>query len=95
MAYKDRIFGIPVISLSDPQWAVEEVEWCIKQGAKAISLRNGPVYTKLAPRRPAHRNTIRSGHGCRKPTSSWHRMPVMTVTTSSANLGTVGRLLRF
>jgi len=52
MAYKDRIFGIPVISLSDPQWAVEEVEWCIKQGAKAISLRNGPVYTKLGTTSP-------------------------------------------
>src|ERR1044071_1943916 len=46
LAYKDRIFSAPVISLSDPQWAVEEVEWCIKQGAKVISMRNGPVYTK-------------------------------------------------
>ncbi len=45
-AYKDRIFSAPVISLSDPDWAVEEVDWCIKQGAKLISMRNGPVYTK-------------------------------------------------
>jgi predicted TIM-barrel fold metal-dependent hydrolase len=51
-AYKNRIFAIPVISLSDPQWAVEEVEWCIQQGAKAISLRNGPVYTKLGTTSP-------------------------------------------
>ena len=46
LAYKDRIFSAPVLSLSDPQWAVEELEWCIKHGAKVISMRNGPVYTK-------------------------------------------------
>ena len=34
-AYKDRIFAAPVITLSDPDWAVEEIEWCIRQGAKA------------------------------------------------------------
>lgn len=51
-AYKDRIFSAPVVSLSDPQWAVEELEWCIKQGAKLISLRNGPVYTKSGTTSP-------------------------------------------
>ncbi len=45
-AYQDRIFSAPMISLSDPDWAVEEVEWCISQGARVISMRNGPVYTK-------------------------------------------------
>ncbi|MDG2004721.1 MAG: amidohydrolase family protein [Novosphingobium sp.] len=44
-AYKDRLFAAPVISLSDPDWAVEEVEWCIANGTKVISMRNGPVYT--------------------------------------------------
>lgn len=52
MAYKDRIFSAPVLSLSDPQWAVEELEWCIKQGAKVISMRNGPVYTKSGTTSP-------------------------------------------
>jgi predicted TIM-barrel fold metal-dependent hydrolase len=52
-AYKDRIFSAPVISLSDPDWAVQEVEWCIKQGAKVISMRNGPVYTKTGTTSPA------------------------------------------
>jgi len=41
-----------VISLSDPEWAVEEVEWCIAKGAKVISLRNGPVYTRLGTTSP-------------------------------------------
>ena len=44
-AYKDRIFAAPFISLSDPDWAVEELEWCIAQGVRVVTMRNGPVYT--------------------------------------------------
>ena len=44
-AYKGRIFAAPVISLSDVDWALEEVEWCIRNGAKIITMRNGPIYT--------------------------------------------------
>jgi predicted TIM-barrel fold metal-dependent hydrolase len=51
-AYKDRIFSAPMISLSDPDWAVQEVEWCIQQGARVISMRNGPVYTKTGTTSP-------------------------------------------
>jgi predicted TIM-barrel fold metal-dependent hydrolase len=51
-AYKDRIFAAPVITLSDPDWAVEEIEWCIRQGAKVVSMRNGPVYTKTGTTSP-------------------------------------------
>ncbi|MFC3172706.1 amidohydrolase family protein [Novosphingobium bradum] len=52
MAYQDRIFGIPVITLGDPAWALEEVEWAIKQGARIISLRNGPIYTSAGTTSP-------------------------------------------
>ncbi len=51
-AYKNRIFAAPVLSLSDPAWAVEELEWCIAQGARVISIRNGPVYTKSGTTSP-------------------------------------------
>jgi predicted TIM-barrel fold metal-dependent hydrolase len=51
--YKNRIFAAPVLSLSDPEWAVREVEWCIAQGAKLITLRNGPVYTRTGTTSPA------------------------------------------
>lgn len=43
--YKNRIFAAPMISLSDPDWAVREIEWCIAQGARVVTMRNGPVYT--------------------------------------------------
>jgi predicted TIM-barrel fold metal-dependent hydrolase len=52
-AYKNRIFAAPVLSLSDPQWAVEEIEWCIANGAKVVSMRNGPVYTRSGYASPA------------------------------------------
>jgi predicted TIM-barrel fold metal-dependent hydrolase len=51
-AYQDRIFAAPVISLSNPDWAVEEIEWCIQRGAKVVSMRNGPVYTKSGATSP-------------------------------------------
>jgi predicted TIM-barrel fold metal-dependent hydrolase len=52
-AYKNRIFAAPMLSLSDPQWAVEELEWCIANGAKVVSMRNGPVYTRSGHASPA------------------------------------------
>ena len=51
-AYQDRIFSAPVISLSDPDWAVAEIEWCIERGARLVSLRNGPVYTRTGTTSP-------------------------------------------
>ncbi len=51
-AYKDRIFAAPVVTLSDPDWLLEEIEWIIKSGAKVISLRNGPIYTRTGTTSP-------------------------------------------
>ena len=42
-AYKDRIFAVPFLTLSDVDQAVEELEWCLEHGARVISIRNGPV----------------------------------------------------
>lgn len=41
-AYKDRIFGVPLLSLLDLDMAVEELERVLKMGARAIHLRPGP-----------------------------------------------------
>ena len=51
-AWRDRIHAAPAISLSDPAWAIEEVEWCIAQGAKLVTIRNGPVYTATGTTSP-------------------------------------------
>lgn len=52
-AYKNRLFAAPFISLSDPDWAVREIEWCIAQGARVVTMRNGLVYTATGTRSPA------------------------------------------
>jgi predicted TIM-barrel fold metal-dependent hydrolase len=53
-AYEDRLFAAPYISLSDPEWAAEEVEWCIENGARVVCSVPGPVPTANGPRSPAH-----------------------------------------
>ncbi|QIX52634.1 amidohydrolase family protein [Rhodococcus sp. DMU1] len=41
--YQDRIFTVPVISLPIVEKAIEELEWCVERGAKAILVRPAPV----------------------------------------------------
>ncbi|PXY33264.1 amidohydrolase family protein [Prauserella endophytica] len=41
--YSDRIFTVPVISLPIVEKAIEELEWCVERGARAILVRPAPV----------------------------------------------------
>ena len=41
--FKDRIFPIPVITLPIVERAIEELEWVLERGAKAILVRPAPV----------------------------------------------------
>lgn len=43
--YKNRIFGAPYISLCDVDWACEELEWAIAQGATVVVMRPAAVHT--------------------------------------------------
>jgi predicted TIM-barrel fold metal-dependent hydrolase len=52
-AYRNRLFGVPYLSLSDPDLAVAELDWCLDRGARVISIRNGPVFTREGFRSPA------------------------------------------
>jgi predicted TIM-barrel fold metal-dependent hydrolase len=52
-AYADRIFGVPFLTLSDVDQAVEELEWCLDRGARVVSIRNGPAFTPDGTRSPA------------------------------------------
>ena len=44
-AYRDRLFAVPMISLSDPAAAVQELESVLARGARAVCLRIAPVLT--------------------------------------------------
>jgi predicted TIM-barrel fold metal-dependent hydrolase len=41
--YKDRIFTTPVISLPIVDKAIEELDWCVERGARAVLVRPAPV----------------------------------------------------
>ncbi|MFD0856302.1 amidohydrolase family protein [Actinomadura adrarensis] len=48
--YKNRIYTTPVISLPIVDKAIEELEWCMERGAKAILVRPAPVPGLRGPR---------------------------------------------
>ncbi|GAA2737354.1 amidohydrolase family protein [Actinocorallia aurantiaca] len=48
--YKDRIFTTPVITLPIVEKAIEELEWVLERGARAILIRPAPAYGLRGPR---------------------------------------------
>jgi predicted TIM-barrel fold metal-dependent hydrolase len=51
-AYRDRIFAAPYLTLADPQWAIDELEWALDRGARTVVLRPAAPTTVLGPRSP-------------------------------------------
>jgi predicted TIM-barrel fold metal-dependent hydrolase len=49
VAYKNRIFGAPYISLADLPWACSELEWAISRGARIVVMRPSAVWTSDGP----------------------------------------------
>ncbi len=39
----NRVFGVPFVNLSDIDNAVKELDFCLKNGARAVGIRPGPV----------------------------------------------------
>ena len=74
LAYRDRIFAAPYITLADADAAVAELEWAIDQDARAVVLRAAAPVTSigsaLAGRRrvrPILGPRERGGHHRRRP----------------------------
>ena len=53
MAYQDRIFAAPYISLADVDEAVRELEWALDQDARAVVMRAAAPTTAGGPLSPA------------------------------------------
>lgn len=47
-----RLFGVPLLSLIDLNWAVGELERVIERGARAVHLKPGPVGGEFSPADP-------------------------------------------
>jgi len=52
-AYESRIFAAPYLTLADPEWAVEELEWALDGGARVIVMRPAAAFTADGPKSPA------------------------------------------
>jgi predicted TIM-barrel fold metal-dependent hydrolase len=52
-AYQGRIFAAPYLTLADPAWAVEELEWALARGARIVCMRPAAPVTRDGPRSPA------------------------------------------
>jgi predicted TIM-barrel fold metal-dependent hydrolase len=48
--YEDRIFAVPVITLPIVERAIEELEWVVEHGARAVLIRPAPVPGYRGPR---------------------------------------------
>jgi predicted TIM-barrel fold metal-dependent hydrolase len=48
--YEDRIFAVPVITLPIVERAIEELEWVVERGARAVLIRPAPVPGYRGPR---------------------------------------------
>jgi predicted TIM-barrel fold metal-dependent hydrolase len=48
--YEDRIFATPVITLPIAERAIEELEWVVERGARAVLIRPAPVPGYRGPR---------------------------------------------
>ncbi|MBS1836422.1 MAG: amidohydrolase family protein [Actinobacteria bacterium] len=46
-AHRDRIYAAPYITLADPDWAVEELQWALDSGARLVVMRPAAPTTQL------------------------------------------------
>lgn len=52
LAYRDRIFTAPYLTLLDPHQAHDEAVWAVEQGARVVVMRAGPVMAPSGGRSP-------------------------------------------
>jgi predicted TIM-barrel fold metal-dependent hydrolase len=45
-SYKNRIFAAPYVSLAQPDWAIQELEYAIAQNARVVLMRPAPAASK-------------------------------------------------
>ncbi|MFK7898208.1 MAG: amidohydrolase family protein [Myxococcota bacterium] len=52
-AYQEKIFAAPYMVLTDLDWALEELEWCIEHDVRTLVMRAAPVLVKGGTNSPA------------------------------------------
>ena len=59
--YQGRLFAAPYLTLADPAWAVEELQFVLDSGARSSTCVRARSRTRRATGRSATTPTIRSG----------------------------------
>ncbi|MCA9503489.1 MAG: amidohydrolase family protein [Spirochaetaceae bacterium] len=54
VAYQNRIFGAPYITLCDVDFACAELEWALKEGARVVCMRPSAIHTPDGVFSPSH-----------------------------------------
>jgi predicted TIM-barrel fold metal-dependent hydrolase len=54
--YEHRLFAAPYLTLSDVDWAVDELEFVLEAGARLINMRPGPIADPSGNRSLGHRS---------------------------------------
>ncbi len=52
LAYQDRLFSAPYITLADVDWACGELDWALGRGARVLVMRPSPILTRDGWRSP-------------------------------------------
>ena len=50
--HADRIFAAPYLTLADPTWAIEELEWALDHGARLVVMRTAAPTTLMGRKSP-------------------------------------------
>jgi predicted TIM-barrel fold metal-dependent hydrolase len=50
--HRGRIFTAPYLTLADPQWAIDELEWALERGARLVVMRPAAPTTATGRRSP-------------------------------------------
>ena len=85
--YEDRIFATPVVTLPIVEKAIEEFEWCLERGARAVLIRPAPAWGSAAHARPGCPSSTRCGPASRRPACSSPCTPPTRATPTSPACG--------
>jgi predicted TIM-barrel fold metal-dependent hydrolase len=54
VAYQNRVFGAPYITLCDVDFACQELDWALENGARVVCMRPSAVFTREGTFSPSH-----------------------------------------
>lgn len=86
--YQNRIFTVPVISLPIVEKAIDELDWVVQRGARAVLVRPARFLGTAVQGRSRCRSSTRSGSAASSTTYWWPCIPQTAATPAIPRSGT-------